>query len=166
MVRQVMRGLVFSAALVACWGFASDGGGKALAGGGMVYANGNLFYNYYVGPGPGGAAAPMYVAPLPVPARVGNTYITYPPLMPHQFLYRHCRSYNSRAENGWFTRTMVIWADAVLGSARKRRHISSPARSSSTQSMNAQIGPSSNSRGPSGLSREKTNSSPAFSKLA
>ena len=49
----------------------------------------DLFYNYYVGPAPSGTAAQLYVSPLPVPAFVGHTWITYQPLMPHEFLYGH-----------------------------------------------------------------------------
>jgi len=47
----------------------------------------DLFANYQVGPNPSGAAAAMYVSPRPVPARVGHTYTTYQPLMPHEFMY-------------------------------------------------------------------------------
>lgn len=67
------------------------------------------FYNYYVGPGQGGVVAQLYVAPLPTPPVVGHTFITYEPLMPHQFLYRHARTYVRQQPNGQRTRTMVIW---------------------------------------------------------
>ena len=54
----------------------------------------DLFYNYYAQPGPyNGAAAQMYVCPRPVPAFVGQTWVTYQPWMPHEFMYRHERSY-------------------------------------------------------------------------
>ena len=53
-----------------------------------------MFYNYYAQPGPyNGAAAEMYVCPRPVPAHVGHTWVTYQPLMPHEFMYKHKRSY-------------------------------------------------------------------------
>lgn len=65
----------------------------------------DLFYNYYVGPGPSGVPAQMYVSPQPVPAYVGHTYITYQPVMPHEFMYRHHRAtYNYQPGAGW-TRT-------------------------------------------------------------
>ncbi|MBX9791088.1 MAG: hypothetical protein K2Y37_19390 [Pirellulales bacterium] len=55
----------------------------------------DLFYNYYVGPSPtyGGVPAQMYLSPRPVPPHVGHTWITYQPLMPHEFLYTHHRTY-------------------------------------------------------------------------
>lgn len=67
----------------------------------------DLFYNYYVGPQPSGAAAGMYVSPLPVPANTGHTYTTYQPLMPHEMLYKHKRSYYSHHPGSGGTRTTV-----------------------------------------------------------
>lgn len=78
----------------------------------------DLFYNYYVGPQPSGTAAQMYVSPLPVPARVGHTYVTYQPLMPHEFLYAHgtacCpgRSYYTHYPGAGWTRTNVRYKAA------------------------------------------------------
>lgn len=67
----------------------------------------DLFYNSYVGPHPDGTAAQMYVSPLPIPAQVGHTYTTYQPLMPHEYMYNHTRSYwNHHPGAGW-TRTNV-----------------------------------------------------------
>ncbi len=109
MVLRVVRVTVFLAALAACWGLTLDDSGSTLAGG-LVRTAPDLFYNYYVGPGAcGGAAVQMYVAPLPVPARVGHTYVPYQPLLPHEFLYRHHRTYYRRNPNGRVTRTVVIW---------------------------------------------------------
>jgi hypothetical protein len=69
----------------------------------------DLFYNYYVPPGPsGGPGAQLYVAPLPTPPLVGHTYYTYQPLMPHEWLYPHCRIYYRRNPGAGWTRTMVI----------------------------------------------------------
>lgn len=65
---------------------------------------GDLFYNYYVGPAQyaGGAVAQMYPSPLPTPPLVGHTYVTYPPLMPHEFLYKHNRIYyRHNPGEGW-----------------------------------------------------------------
>ena len=70
----------------------------------------DLFYNYYVDPTCCAAGAQMYVAPVPVPRTVGQTYFTYQPLMPHEFLYRHSRSYHRYYNEGrGFTRTSVRW---------------------------------------------------------
>ncbi len=69
----------------------------------------DLFANYYVGPCPCGAAAQMYVSPVPVPANVGHTYTTYQPLMPHEFLYKHTRSHYAHAPGAGWTRSKVRW---------------------------------------------------------
>lgn len=57
----------------------------------------DVFSNYYHPAIPAGAypgvGAQLYVSPRPVPARVGHTWITYPPFMPHEFLYQHRRRY-------------------------------------------------------------------------
>lgn len=53
----------------------------------------DLFYNYYVD-GAYGVPAKLYISPRPTPPLVGHTYVTYQPLMPHEFLYRpHLRVY-------------------------------------------------------------------------
>ncbi len=78
-----------------------------------------LFYNYYVPPGPcGGVAAQLYVSPRPTPPLVGHTYITYPPLMPHEWLYPHSRSYVRRNPNGGTTRTHVMWTRSLFDFGR------------------------------------------------
>ena len=53
----------------------------------------NVFYNHYLHPAADGTAASMYPAPMPVPARVGQTQYTYQPLLPHEYMYRHDRVY-------------------------------------------------------------------------
>lgn len=63
-------------------------------------------YNYYVG---GGWPAQMYPCPRPVPAYVGHTYITYEPLAPHNFLYRHRRVYSGPAGIPNQPRVTVLW---------------------------------------------------------
>jgi hypothetical protein len=71
---------------------------------------GDLFYNFYVPPaGYDCRAASMYPCPMPVPPWVGHTYITYQPLMPHEFLYKHRRSYQRIHPDGRVTRTRVSW---------------------------------------------------------
>ena len=67
----------------------------------------DLFYNSYVGPNPSGTAAQMYVSPLPIPAHVGHTYTTYQPLMPHEYMYNHTRSYWTHHNGAGWTRTKV-----------------------------------------------------------
>lgn len=65
--------------------------------GGVEAPTPDVFYNFYVPPVPAGGApgmgAQLYVSPRPVPPRVGHTWITYPPFMPHEFLYKHRRKY-------------------------------------------------------------------------
>jgi hypothetical protein len=71
---------------------------------------GDLFYNYYVPPvGPGSVGAELYLCPRPTPPMVGHTYITYQPLMPHEFLYKHHRYYTTFHEDAPKTRTSVHW---------------------------------------------------------
>ena len=74
----------------------------------------DLFYNYYVAPVPcggyGAEGAQLYLSPRPTPPLVGHTYVTYQPLMPHEFLYRHHRTYTR--DNGPYaglTKTHVFW---------------------------------------------------------
>jgi hypothetical protein len=75
----------------------------------------DLFYNYYVPPvtcacAGLGVGVEMYPCPRPTPPLVGHTYITYQPLMPHEFLYRHHRCYYR--DNGPYagiTRAYVCW---------------------------------------------------------
>ncbi|RLT07368.1 MAG: hypothetical protein DWI23_00165 [Planctomycetota bacterium] len=65
--------------------------------GGIDAPTPDVFYNFYAPPVPAGSApgfgAQLYVSPRPVPPRVGHTWNTYPPLMPHEFLYKHRRRY-------------------------------------------------------------------------
>ena len=71
---------------------------------------GDLFYNYYVPPvGPGSVGAELYLCPRPTPPLVGHTYITYQPLMPHEFLYKHHRHYTTFHEDAPKTHTSVHW---------------------------------------------------------
>jgi hypothetical protein len=70
----------------------------------------DIFYNYYVPPvGPGSVGAQMYVSPRPTPPMVGHTYITYQPLMPQEFLYKHRRHYTTKHDDAPRTRTSVHW---------------------------------------------------------
>ena len=69
-----------------------------------------LFRNYYT-QGPG-TPAQLYVSPRPTPAYVGHTWITYEPLMPHEFLYAHHRSYYAHHPDCSWTKTKVHWGGA------------------------------------------------------
>ncbi len=73
-------------------------------------APGDLFYNKYVPPvGSGSVGAQLYPCPRPTPPLVGHTYITYQPLAPQEFLYRHARRYTTFHEDAPPTRTSVHW---------------------------------------------------------
>ncbi|MCX7404938.1 MAG: hypothetical protein DWH98_07635 [Planctomycetota bacterium] len=75
--------------------------GSALAAapinGGVEAPTPDVFYNFYAPPVAAGnypgLGAQLYVSPRPVPPRVGHTWNTYPPFMPHEFLYKHHRRY-------------------------------------------------------------------------
>jgi hypothetical protein len=69
----------------------------------------DLFYNYYAQPCGDGVGAQLYVSPQPVPPFVGHTYITYQPLMPHEFLYKHHRTYFRYHPGSGVTKTHVHW---------------------------------------------------------
>ncbi len=74
------------------------------------YGQPELFYNYYAPGTCGGVPANMYIAPRPVPRTVGHTYYTYQPLMPHELLYQHDRTYYRYYNGGrGLTRTHVSW---------------------------------------------------------
>ena len=66
---------------------------------------GDMFYNYYVGPP--GVPAQLYLCPRPTPPLVGHTWITYQPLMPHEFMYKHKRSYYRYYRDGSYTEAHV-----------------------------------------------------------
>ena len=75
----------------------------------------DLFYNYYAQPGPyNGAAAGIYPSPGPVPPRVGWTWVTYQPFMPHEYMYAHQRSYYTYNRGAGWTRTNVRYGTAGL----------------------------------------------------
>lgn len=66
--------------------------------------------NYYVAPGMSpGVPAKLYPSPLPTPPRVGHTYITYEPNMPHEYLYEHKRTYVRFNPCAGVTRTRACW---------------------------------------------------------
>jgi hypothetical protein len=74
------------------------------------YGQPDLFYNYYAWPSCTGVGAELYISPRPVPPHVGHTFITYQPLMPHEFLYTHHRTYHRYYNGGQgLNRTHVKW---------------------------------------------------------
>jgi uncharacterized low-complexity protein len=74
------------------------------------YGQPDLFYNYYAWPSCTGVGAELYVSPRPVPPHVGHTFVTYQPLMPHEFLYEHKRTYHRYYNGGQgLNRTHVKW---------------------------------------------------------
>ena len=86
------------------------GGSVAYAGGVRHSEPGDLFYNYYVPPvGEGSVGAQLYPCPRPTPPLVGQTYITYQPLMPQEFMYQHGRTYMTYHQDAPPTRTSVHW---------------------------------------------------------
>ena len=107
MVLKPVRLILALAAVMVALNLAADDSGKAY---GRERAPYDLFYNFYVPPGPsGGAGAQLYTCPRPTPPYVGHTWITYQPFMPHEFMYHHCRCYYHRHANGRRTKTTVIW---------------------------------------------------------
>ena len=109
MVRKLLPVMIALVAVLAVWSFHGDAEQEARAAGRHRTAP-DLFYNYYVPPGGcGGAAAQLYVSPRPAPPIVGHTYITYQPLLPHEFLYPHCRCYSRYNPGSGWTHTTVVW---------------------------------------------------------
>ena len=75
----------------------------------------DLFYNYYAQPGPyNGAGAQLYISPRPIPPNVGHTWVTYQPFMPHEYLYKHQRSYYTHNPGAGWRRTTVRYGTAGL----------------------------------------------------
>jgi hypothetical protein len=66
--------------------------------------------NYYAMPtGAEGLTAALYPCPRPTPPLVGQTYITYEALAPHEFLYVHHQHYKTYNDCHQVTRTSVHW---------------------------------------------------------
>jgi hypothetical protein len=116
MRRWISRSLAAAVLTVACLSLMGVGAARAHDGLDCPqcrfygYGNPDLFRNYYVPPACGGIGAQAYISPGPVPPHVGHTYITYQPLMPHEFLYPHHRTYHRTYDEGrGLTRTSVHW---------------------------------------------------------
>ncbi|MGB6043424.1 MAG: hypothetical protein WBF93_09740 [Pirellulales bacterium] len=110
MTQNAKRGLFIAAGVLICLLLMSISTSKADNCGYSVNQL-DLFHNYYAGPGVygGGVPARMYLSPRPTPPWVGHTYITYQPLMPHEMMYKHQRTYVRNHPDGSATRTKVLW---------------------------------------------------------
>jgi hypothetical protein len=112
-IRSLMISLALTAAMSAAWSLDLGTSSRAYAVDILVGArhgsSGDLFYNYYVAPNCCSPGAAMYTSPVPTPPVIGHTYITYQPLMPHEFLYIHNRFYITHNDSAGFTRTRVRW---------------------------------------------------------
>ena len=51
----------------------------------------------------------MYVSPRPVPPFVGHTWHTYPPLYPHELMYKHNRAWYTNHPGAGWTRTKAYY---------------------------------------------------------
>ncbi|MHC2069056.1 hypothetical protein ACYFX5_16420 [Bremerella sp. T1] len=70
----------------------------------------DMMNQYYVADPYYGYPAEMYTSPITTPPYVPQTYITYPPLDPHEFLYKHHRTYYHYYNGGQgLNRTKVHW---------------------------------------------------------
>jgi hypothetical protein len=59
---------------------------------------------------PGNPSNTEYIPPVGAQnAGGGVTYISYPPLAPQQFSYKHCCVYKTKNDDGTRTRTHVHW---------------------------------------------------------
>jgi hypothetical protein len=66
--------------------------------------------NYYAMPtGAEGLTAALYPSPRPTPPLIGQTYITYQPLAPQEFLYLHHAFYKTYNGSHQVTRTTVTY---------------------------------------------------------
>ena len=109
MVLKLLRVTIVVAVMLSAWGLLPQASDQGQAWGRERTAP-NMFYNFYAPPvWSDGVGAQLYVSPRPTPPLVGHTYITYQPLMPNEFLYRHNRTYYHQHPGGKTTRTIVRW---------------------------------------------------------
>ena len=105
--------LAMAAVLAAGIGFAMAGDARAQGYGAPGWASPKP--NYYATPtgyplaGAEGLTAALYPSPRPTPPLIGQTYITYEPLAPHEFLHVHARYYKTNNGDHQVTRTTVMW---------------------------------------------------------
>ena len=67
-----------------------------------------------------GMAAPTYPVPYDVPALVGRTEVTYPPVMPHHWLPHYRKVYSYRHGPG-MARTTVKWRPSLCDTWKRMR---------------------------------------------
>jgi hypothetical protein len=115
MVLKVLRVALLPTVVLAAWALVSQPAQAQYVVGGP----GDLFYNYYAPPVDGGVGAAMYPCPRPTPPLVGHTYITYQPLYPQEFLYKHHRTYKTYHSDTGPTTTHVSWGGSYLGQGLK-----------------------------------------------
>ena len=123
-----------------CGGYRGSKCGRCGASGGIFAAAGSLcgvvscrsqqgyapdlFYDFYVDPECGATSrAGMYPVPYLIPAINGRTYYTYQPFLPHEYMYRHKRSYHRRYNyNRGLNRTRVSYSPNRRQSVRQVLH--------------------------------------------
>jgi len=106
MVLKALRMALTLAVVLVVWNLGFDSNTSAQAWSAYGPAP---FANYWVAPDSTGVGANLYPCPRPTPPVVGQTWITYQPLMPHEFLYKHHRCYHRRHPGGGRTKTLVWW---------------------------------------------------------
>ena len=107
MAHRVSQAAIAAVLAAAAW-FAMAGDARAQSYGAPGWVSPEP--NYYAMPtGPEGLTAALYPSPRPTPPLVGQTYITYEPLAPHEFLYVHHRCYTTYNGCHQVTRTSVTW---------------------------------------------------------
>ena len=105
----MLRQSTFAAVVAGILTFVGTSGHRAEA----ETRNNDLFYNYYAGPP--GVPAQLYISPRPTPPLVGHTWITYQPLMPHEFLYVHRRNYYKYSQgSNSYTEARIRWNNRIV----------------------------------------------------
>jgi hypothetical protein len=108
--RPKILAILGTATLLAVWGMALGAADARAEDMDYSYSHMSPPGNYYVHPdGYQSVGAQLYLCPRPAPPLVGHTYITYPPLAPHEFLYHHHRVYWTNHADAPPTRTSVHW---------------------------------------------------------
>jgi len=71
----------------------------------------------------GAPPASMYPAPRPVPPFTGQTYITYQPMYPQEFLYEHDKYYSTHHAGGGWTNTHASWYSSNFSTHMRRAFV-------------------------------------------
>ena len=111
--RAKILAILGTAILLAVWGMATGAAQARAEDMDYSYSAASPPSNFYVQPdGYQSVGAQLYLCPRPAPPLVGQTYIIYPPLAPHEFLYHHHRVYWTNHADAAPTRTSVHWGGA------------------------------------------------------